>query len=117
MKNFDVVKDGEKEDRVLFEEKILEIVRELEEELSSTVSVEYAVTRSFGMSLAPVNSDILKLQIAFILILSYATFMLSKGGEGCVRSRVFISDGSCVHRVGHRFQLSCAHTLVSSFRR
>ena len=50
MKNFDVVKDGEKEDKrgEAFEEKILEIVRELEEELSSTVSVEYAVTRSFG---------------------------------------------------------------------
>ena len=47
---FDVVKDGEKEDKrgEAFEEKILEIIRELEEELSSTVSVEYAVTRSFG---------------------------------------------------------------------
>ena len=94
MKNFDVVKDGEKEDKrgEAFEEKILEIVRELEEELSSTVSVEYAVTRSFGDEFgSAINSDILKLQIAFILILSYATFMLSKGGEGCVGSRVFIS--------------------------
>ena len=115
MKNFEVVKDGNKvDDRGdAFEDKVLEIIRKVEEEYSATVSVEYAVSRSFGDEFgSAINGDILKLQIAFILILSYATFMLSKGGEGCVGSRVFIS-GMGVLSIG--LAIASSYGLCSYF--
>ena len=49
MKNLTLSRWREEDKGEAFEEKILGAIRELEEELSSTVSVEYAVTRSFGM--------------------------------------------------------------------
>jgi len=115
MKNFDVVKDGEKEDKRgdAFEEKVLEIIRDVEVNYASTVSVEYAVTRSFGDEFgAAITGDITKLQIAFILILGYATLMLSKGGEGCVGSRVFVS-GMGVVSIG--LAIASSYGLCSYF--
>ena len=115
MKNFDVVKDGEKEDKRgdAFEEKVLEIIRDVEVNYASTVSVEYAVTRSFGDEFGARDyGDITKLQIAFILILGYATLMLSKGGEGCVGSRVFVS-GMGVVSIG--FAIASSYGLCSYF--
>ena len=114
MKNFDVVKDGEKEDKRgdAFEEKVLEIIRDVEVNYASTVSVEYAVTRSFGDEFGAATRDITKLQIAFILILGYATLMLSKGGEGCVGSRVFVS-GMGVVSIG--LAIASSYGLCSYF--
>ena len=115
MKNFDVVKDGEKEDKRgdAFEEKVLEIIRDVEVNYASTVSVEYAVTRSFGDEFgAAITGDITKLQIAFILILGYATLMLSKCGEGCVGSRVFVS-GMGVVSIG--LAIASSYGLCSYF--
>ena len=115
MKNFDVVKDGEKEDKRgdAFEEKVLEIIRDVEVNYASTVSVEYAVTRSFRDEFgAAITGDVTKLQIAFILILGYATLMLSKCGEGCVGSRVFVS-GMGVVSIG--LAIASSYGLCSYF--
>ena len=94
MKNFEVVKDGDKQDPrgEAFEKVVLDKIQEVEKTYAATFQVDYAVTRSFGDEFgAAINSDILKLQIALFLILAYATIMLSNGGEGCIGSRVFVS--------------------------
>ena len=61
------------------------------------LELSFIVTRSFGDEFGnAIQGDLLLLQVAFILILSYAAPMLSKWDEGCVGSRVSITFAGIV---------------------
>jgi len=56
------------------------------------LDLTFAVTRSFSDEIGgAITSDLLFLQVAIVLILSYAALMLSKWDEGCVGSRVALT--------------------------
>lgn len=56
------------------------------------LDMSFVVARSFGDEFGnAIGSDLTLLQVAFILILSFAALMLSKWDEGCVGSRVSVT--------------------------
>ena len=61
------------------------------------VDLSFIVSRSFSDEFGnAINADLTRLQIAFVLILSYAALMLSKWDEGCVGSRVAVTFSGIV---------------------
>ena len=61
------------------------------------VDLSFIVSRSFSDEFGnAINADLFLLQIAFVLILSYAALMLSKWDEGCVGSRVAVTFSGIV---------------------
>ena len=56
------------------------------------LDISFIVSRSFGDEFGQtIEGDLTLLQVAFILILSFAALMLSKWDEGCVGSRVSVT--------------------------
>jgi Niemann-Pick C1 protein len=61
------------------------------------LDMSFICSRSFGDEFGnAIQGDLMLLQVAFLLILSFAALMLSKWDEGCVGSRVSVTFAGVV---------------------
>jgi hypothetical protein len=76
------------------------------------IELTFAVSRSFADEFgAALNGDIVKLEIALILILCYAALMLSRWDQGCVGSRVSLTF-SGIFSIGREVPMMPAFLLA-----